>query len=62
MLIWNFYVIPGWYSSIDRVLYWDKFSYPAVSPTDGVSRETWWYDVAKAARLAAREHAAASSE
>lgn len=62
VLIWNFYVIPGWYSSIDRVLYWDKFSYPAVSPTDGVSRETWWYDAAKAARLAAREHAATSSE
>lgn len=62
VLTWNFNVIPGWYSSVDRVLYWDKFSYPAVSPDDGVLREAWWYDAAKAAQLAAREHTAAKPE
>jgi ABC-type oligopeptide transport system, periplasmic component len=62
VLTWGFYVIPAWYSSVDRVLYWDKFDYPAVSAEDGVLREAWWYDEAKAARLAARERAAASKE
>lgn len=55
ILTWNFYVIPGWYSSVDRVLYWNKFSYPAVLPDNGVSWTTWWYDAAKAERLASRE-------
>lgn len=53
-LTWGFYVIPAWYSNMDRVLYWDKFDYPAVSPDRGVIVGTWWYDAEKAARLAAR--------
>ncbi len=53
VLLWGFYVIPGWYLNKDRVLYWDKFSYPEVSPAQGVQVDTWWYDAAKAARLAA---------
>ena len=28
----------------DRVLYWNKFSYPAVSPARGVQIDTWWFD------------------
>jgi microcin C transport system substrate-binding protein len=47
-----FYVIPAWYLSADRVLYWNTFSYPAVSPARGVQFETWWFDEAKAAKLA----------
>ena len=53
VLLWSFYVIPGWHLSADRVLYWDKFSYPAVSPKRGVQFDTWWFDDAKAAALAA---------
>ena len=53
VLLWGFYVIPAWYSSVDRVLYWDKFSYPEVSPARGVQIDTWWFDQEKAARLAA---------
>lgn len=48
-----FYVIPAWYLSADRVLYWNKVSYPAVVPARGVQFETWWFDEAKAAALAA---------
>ena len=51
VLTWNFYVIPAWYSNIDRVLYWDKFDYPEISPDQGVIVGTWWYDAQKAARL-----------
>ncbi len=54
VLTWSFYVIPAWYSNQDRVLYWDKYDYPAVSPDRGVLVGTWWYDEEKARRLAAR--------
>ena len=53
VLTWSFYVIPAYYSNMDRVLYWDKFSYPAVSAARGVAVGTWWYDAEKARRLAA---------
>jgi microcin C transport system substrate-binding protein len=53
VLLWGFYVIPGWHLSADRVLYWDKFSYPDVSPKRGVQFDTWWFDQAKAVALAA---------
>ena len=53
VLLWGFYVIPGWHLSADRVLYWDKFSYPDVSPKRGVQFDTWWFDEARAAALAA---------
>ena len=53
VLVSAFYVIPGWHLSADRVLYWDKFSYPDVSPRRGVQFDTWWFDERKAAALAA---------
>lgn len=52
-LLWGFYVIPAWYLNADRVLYWNKFAYPAVSPARGVQVDTWWWDEGKAAKLAA---------
>jgi microcin C transport system substrate-binding protein len=52
VLLWGFYVIPGWHLSADRVLYWDKFSYPEVSPKRGVQFDTWWFDEQKASALA----------
>ncbi len=58
VLLWGFYVIPAWHLSADRVLYWDKFSYPANQGDRGVQVETWWFDAEKAARLAARQTAA----
>ena len=51
VLLWGFYVIPAWYSSSDRVLYWNKFSYPEASPMRGVLVDTWWFDEVKAATL-----------
>jgi microcin C transport system substrate-binding protein len=53
VLLWGFYVVPGWHLSADRVLYWDKFSYPAVSPKRGMQFDTWWFEPAKATALAA---------
>src|SRR5512132_250570 len=52
VLLWGFYVIPGWHLSADRVLYWDKFTFPQVSPKRGVQFDTWWFDEQKALALA----------
>ncbi len=54
VLLWGHYVVPNWHSRADRILYWDKFSRPAVTPLQGTSTSYWWYDEEKAARLAAR--------
>ena len=53
VLLWGFYVIPAWHLQVDRVLYWDKFAYPDVTPDSGTSTTFWWYDAQKAQALAA---------
>ncbi len=53
VLLWNFYVIPRFYATGHRYAHWDKFGIPEVSPRfhSGVF-DTWWYDEARAARIA----------
>ncbi len=47
------YWVPHWYKPSFNVAYWDKFSKPAVKPRfDRGILDTWWYDEAKAAKLA----------
>jgi len=53
VLLWNYYVIPNWHLNAARVAYWDKFGKPSVTPKyEPVALMTWWYDPAKAAKLA----------
>jgi len=54
VLLWSFYVIPNWHIAANRVLYWDKFSHPAVPVKVGVMVNRWWFDQRKAATLKAR--------
>lgn len=54
VLLWGHYVIPNWHARVQRLLWWDKFSRPAVTPRTGTSIDLWWYDEAKAAALAIR--------
>ena len=54
VLLWGFYIIPAWHLQVDRILYWDKFSFPEITPDNGTSTSYWWYDEAKAAALAER--------
>ncbi len=44
------YWVPHWYKAAHHVVYWDKFSRPAVKPRyeRGIIH-TWWYDAEKAA-------------
>lgn len=40
------YAIPGWYSNIFRLAYWDKFKRPKISPKYGIGIENWWMTLA----------------
>ncbi|MBK8907509.1 MAG: ABC transporter substrate-binding protein [Rhodospirillales bacterium] len=51
VLLWGFYVIPNWHIRFDRILYWDKFDRPEVTPPRGTSISYWWYDPDEVARL-----------
>ncbi|HEU5283493.1 MAG TPA: extracellular solute-binding protein [Burkholderiales bacterium] len=51
VLLFGYYVIPNWHVRVQRILYWDKFSRPRVTPKNGTSIAYWWSDPVKAARL-----------
>lgn len=52
VLLWNYYVIPQWHIDYHRVAYWNKFGKPAIAPKYSLGADTWWYDAAKAAKIA----------
>lgn len=54
LLLWGHYVIPHWHIKGDRLAFWDKFGYPAVTPTMGYQIDAWWVDPAREARLESR--------
>lgn len=51
VLLSHHFVVPNWYLSADRILYWDKFSRPAVVPRMGTEISMWWWDEEKAIAL-----------
>jgi microcin C transport system substrate-binding protein len=42
VLLWNYYVIPNWHIRGFRLIYWDKFERPEVSPRYALGLENWW--------------------
>ncbi|WP_247642668.1 ABC transporter substrate-binding protein, partial [Brucella melitensis] len=51
-LLWNYYVIPQWYSDHINVAYWNKFGMPEKQPDYlGIDPYSWWIDPAKEAKL-----------
>lgn len=55
VLLWNYYVVPQWYSDTINVAYWNKFGIPEKQPEYvGIDTESWWIDPAKAAALGAK--------
>jgi microcin C transport system substrate-binding protein len=43
VLLWNYYVVPQWYTDVWKVAYWDRFSRPAdQAPYDLGIADTWW--------------------
>lgn len=55
VLLWGHYVIPHWHIQAFRVVYWDKFSRPPISPKYGLGFDTWWVDAKKEAPLVRRK-------
>lgn len=52
VLLAHDYVVPQWYSNVDRYVYWDRFSRPAKLPAFNFGFPSiWWYDQAKADRI-----------
>ncbi len=47
----NHYWVPHWYKASHSMVYWNRFSHPAVKPLYDRGVDTWWYDVEKAAKL-----------
>jgi microcin C transport system substrate-binding protein len=53
VLLWNYYVVPQWYSPAERIAYWNKFGKPDPLPSRSVGFPTvWWYDAKLAAKFA----------
>lgn len=47
VLLWNQYVIPHWYMSAWRVVYWNKFGRPKITPEYNIGIDAWWYEPQK---------------
>jgi microcin C transport system substrate-binding protein len=62
VLLFGHYVIPQWHLRMQRVLFWDKFSRPERTPRSGTSIDYWWFDDAKATRLAQAEQSQPNTE
>jgi microcin C transport system substrate-binding protein len=55
VLLWANYMVPQWYSDQVWLVYWTKFSWPAVKPKYETGfPSTWWFDTGKTAQLVAR--------
>ncbi len=53
VLLWQYYVIPQWHIGAFRIAYWDMFGQPKIAPKYGLENvDGWWFDAAKAARIA----------
>lgn len=42
VLLHSHYVIPHWYMSAWRVLYWNKFGRPKITPAYNIAVDSWW--------------------
>lgn len=42
VLSWDYVVIPHWHLGAWRLLYWNKFARPEVTPFYGVGVDSWW--------------------
>jgi len=49
LLLWNWYMVPNWYSQNFHIAYWDRFGDPAIAIREGFNFDTWWVDQQKAA-------------
>jgi microcin C transport system substrate-binding protein len=54
VLLWRHFVVPQWHVRVFRIVYWNKFGRPAISPKYALGfTDTWWVDPDKARALEA---------
>jgi microcin C transport system substrate-binding protein len=53
-LQWGHWVIPNWYTAVDRVAAWDRFGWPDSTAKNGFDWTSWWVDPARDASLRQR--------
>jgi len=57
VLLWQYYVIPHWFSGVYRIAYWDKFGQPKIAPKYGLAVvDSWWLDPTKAQKIDAAQN------
>jgi microcin C transport system substrate-binding protein len=62
ILLWNFYVVPGFRPAGVPMVYWNRFGRPRTTGTYRTGfPDTWWYDAAQAARAGLALDGAAAS-
>jgi len=56
VLLWHHYVVPQWYSGVQRTARWDRFSHPETMPKYAAAAfpTVWWWDAEKAAKNPSR--------
>ena len=59
VLSWGYYAVPHWHITSHRMVYWDRFGKPAISPKyagAGGLFTYWWEDADKVAQLGSMGH------
>jgi microcin C transport system substrate-binding protein len=51
VLQWGHWVIPHWHAKYDRIVYWNKFDRPKITPLHGNQFLAWWINPDKAKAL-----------
>lgn len=52
VLLWGYYMVPGWHSNGTPIAYWDRFGKPEIEPKfASMPFTTWWIDKGKEAKL-----------
>ncbi len=48
VLLWRWYLVPGWGSDDFHIAYWNRFDHPTKPIREGFNFDLWWVDAAKA--------------
>jgi microcin C transport system substrate-binding protein len=56
VLLWNWYMVPNWYTQDFHIAYWDRFGEPGIPIREGINFDSWWVDPQKAAKNDAARH------
>ncbi len=48
VLLWGWYMVPGWHSRTFNIAWWDIFGRPDAAVREGFVLDSWWVDAARA--------------